>query len=348
MACVHSCGADAGNAADRCVRRNPARREGDGPLSGTSAEPTILIESLVKRYPNSSVKAVDGIDLDVHHGEIFGLLGPNGAGKTTTIGVCTTRVIATSGRVRVVGIDVGGDPARVKQFIGVVTQYSTLDRSLTALENLIFHARYFGAGARDAKRRAEILLERFRLKDASMRLPDELSGGMAQRLQIARAIGHGPKVLFLDEPTAGLDPQSRLSLWELVRQLRDEGTTILLTTHNMEEADELCDRIAIIDHGRILVCDTPERLKQQTTTKTEIHLDFPEPPHGLLKALRELPGIDSAVAVPEGIRILASGQNGLLQRVVEAAHGHALQHVSVKTPTLETVFIELTGRALRD
>jgi ABC-2 type transport system ATP-binding protein len=317
-------------------------------VTGTRPEPAILIEALVKRYGASNVLAVDGIDLEVRRGEIFGLLGPNGAGKTTTIGVCTTRVIATAGRVRVVGVDVAADPARVKRFIGVVTQYSTLDRSLTALENLTYHARYFGARRREARRRAETLLDRFRLTDSARRMPDELSGGMAQRLQIARAIGHGPLVLFLDEPTAGLDPQSRLGLWDLVRELREEGTTILLTTHNMAEADELCDRVAIIDYGRILVCDAPERLKQMTGTKTEIHLDFPEAPQGLLAGLSALPGIDSAVAVPEGIRVLASGRDGLLQRVVEAARGHALRNVSVKVPTLETVFIELTGRALRD
>ncbi len=241
---------------------------------------TILIEALVKRYRASDAPAVDGIDLEVRQGEIFGLLGPNGAGKTTTIGVCTTRVIADAGRVRVVGVDVAEDPARVKRFIGVVTQYSTLDRSLTARENLIYHARYFGAGRQEARGHAERLLERFQLTGAGHRLPDELSGGMAQRLQIARAIGHGPRVLFLDEPTAGLDPQSRLGLWDLVRELRAEGTTILLTTHNMAEADELCDRVAIIDHGRILVCDAPERLKQMAGTTTEIHLDTPGAPSG--------------------------------------------------------------------
>jgi ABC-2 type transport system ATP-binding protein len=314
----------------------------------TKPEPAILIEALVKRYGASNVPAVDGIDLEVQRGEIFGLLGPNGAGKTTTIGVCTTRVIATAGRVRIVGVDVATDPARMKQYIGVVTQYSTLDRSLTALENLYFHARYFGVGRRAARRLADTLLDRFQLADSTHRMPDQLSGGMAQRLQIARAIGHSPLVLFLDEPTAGLDPQSRLGLWDLVRELREQGTTILLTTHNMAEADELCDRVAIIDHGRILVCDTPERLKQMTGTETEIHLNLSEIPPDLPAALRGLTGVNSAVVVPEGIRILTSGRDGLLQRIVETARGHALRNVSVKEPTLETVFIELTGRALRD
>jgi len=317
-------------------------------MSATNAAPAILVEQLVKRYGGSRAPAVDGIDLEVRRGEIFGLLGPNGAGKTTSIGVCTTRVNATSGQVRVVGVDVAAAPALVKRFIGVVTQYSTLDRSLTAFENLVFHARYFGAGRREARRRAEALLERFQLSDSARRMPDQLSGGMAQRLQIARAIGHGPLVLFLDEPTAGLDPQSRLSLWDLVRELREEGTTILLTTHNMAEADELCDRVAIIDHGRILVCNTPRQLKQMTAAATEIQLDVPQVPRHLLAALRALAGVHSAETDAGGIRILASGRDGLLQQIVEAAHGHALRNVSVKQPTLETVFIKLTGRALRD
>jgi len=317
-------------------------------MSATKAAPAILVEQLVKRYGGSRAPAVDGIDLEVRRGEIFGLLGPNGAGKTTSIGVCTTRVNATSGQVRVVGVDVAAAPALVKRFIGVVTQYSTLDRSLTAFENLVFHARYFGAGRREARRRAEALLERFQLSDSARRMPDQLSGGMAQRLQIARAIGHGPLVLFLDEPTAGLDPQSRLSLWDLVRELREEGTTILLTTHNMAEADELCDRVAIIDHGRILVCNTPRQLKQMTAAATEIQLDVPQVPRHLLAALRALAGVHSAETDAGGIRILASGRDGLLQQIVEAAHGHALRNVSVKQPTLETVFIKLTGRALRD
>jgi len=317
-------------------------------VTATQREPAVLIDKLVKRYGGSKEPAVDGIDLEVRRGEIFGLLGPNGAGKTTTIGVCTTRVDPTSGRVQVAGVDVAADPARVKRFIGVVTQYSTLDRSLNSQENLVFHARYFGAGPRRARRRAETLLERFQLADSARRMPDQLSGGMAQRLQIARAIGHGPSVLFLDEPTAGLDPQSRLGLWDLVRELREEGTTILLTTHNMDEADELCDRVAIVDHGHILVCDAPSRLKGMTGSTTEIRLDLSQAPPTLLAGLRSLPGVRSAAADREGIRILASRQDGLLQQVVEAAHGHALRNVSIKAPTLETVFIELTGRALRD
>ena len=309
----------------------------------------IRIDGLVKHYGGpDGIRAVDGIDLDVGRAEIFGLLGPNGAGKTTTIGVCTTRVFATAGRVLVHGVDVDTDPALAKRFIGVVTQYNTLDRSCTAWENLYFHARYFGLPRSAARRRADELLERFRLADRRDAMPDELSGGMAQRLQVARAISHGPAVLFLDEPTAGLDPQSRLALWAIVRQLRDEGTAVFLTTHNMLEAEELCGRVAIIDHGRILQCDTPEVLRRSTGAETVIDLRVDGSRDTLAESLGRLPHVTSVAETPDGLRLLTSSRENMLQQVVEAARGHAIADISVREPTLETVFIELTGRALRD
>ncbi|MFZ1864756.1 MAG: ABC transporter ATP-binding protein [Polyangiales bacterium] len=318
-------------------------------MGDPSPLPAIRVAGLVKDYGGpAAVRAVDGIDLEVGQGEIFGLLGPNGAGKTTTIGVCTTRVIATSGEASVAGIDVKSDPALAKRFIGVVTQYNTLDRSCSVFENLYFHARYFGLPRRKARTQADDLLTRFRLGDRAQSMPDELSGGMAQRLQVARAISHGPKVLFLDEPTAGLDPQSRLALWKMVRELRAEGTTILLTTHNMAEADALCDRVAIIDHGRILVCDTPERLKRGAGAKTLIDLRLDGPREPLMRALAGLSDIDSVTESVEGVRVVASTREGSLQRVLEASRGFSLRDISVSEPTLETVFIELTGRALRE
>jgi ABC-2 type transport system ATP-binding protein len=311
--------------------------------------PAIRVVALVKDYGGpTGVRAVDSIDLEVGQAEIFGLLGPNGAGKTTTIGICTTRVIATSGDAYVAGIDVRADPALAKRFIGVVTQYNTLDRSCSVFENLYFHARYFGLPRRKARKQADLLLERFHLKDRARSMPDELSGGMAQRLQVARAISHGPKVLFLDEPTAGLDPQSRLALWKMVRELRAEGTTILLTTHNMMEAEALCDRVAIVDHGRILVCDTPEQLKRGAGAETVIELRLDGAREPLIRALRSVSGIDSVTESIDGIRLVASGREGILQRVLEASRGVLLRDISVSEPTLETVFIELTGRALRD
>ena len=314
-----------------------------------TTDAAIRVEGLVKHYGGpSGIRAVDGLDLEVHRGEIFGLLGPNGAGKTTTIGVCTTRVFATSGHVLVHGIDVAADPAFAKRFIGVVTQYNTLDRSCTVWENLYFHGRYFGLPRTAARQRADALLDRFRLADRRDAMPDELSGGMAQRLQVARAISHGPAVLFLDEPTAGLDPQSRLALWATVRELRDEGTAVFLTTHNMLEADELCGRVAIIDHGKILTCDAPEVLKRGTGAETVIDLRVDGARAALAETLRTLPHVASVTETKDGLRLLSSARENMLQRVVEAARGHAIADISIREPTLETVFIELTGRALRD
>src|SRR6202041_3026370 len=189
------------------------------------------------------------------------LLGPNGAGKTTTISICTTRALPTAGRGRIAGIDVVAAPSMARRCIGVVPQYNTLDRACTIYENIYFHCLYFGFSRTDAKRRTDQLLAQFHLTERAEAYPAQLSGGLAQRVQIARAIAHHPKVLFLDEPSAGLDPQSRIAMWEAVRRLREEGITVVLTTHYMEEADDLCDRVAIIDHGRIRVQDTPSALK---------------------------------------------------------------------------------------
>jgi ABC-2 type transport system ATP-binding protein len=233
-----------------------------GPWKKPVTEPIVDIRSLRKVYPGKPpVVAVDGIDLQVAPGELYGLLGPNGAGKTTTISIATTRAVPTAGTVRIAGVDVVARPAMARRAIGVVPQYNTLDRSCTVAENIRFHCLYFGMSGIEARRRTEELLEQFRLHDRYNAYPQQLSGGLAQRLQIARAIAHHPRVLFLDEPSAGLDPQSRIAMWDAVRALRSEDITVVLTTHYMEEADELCDRVAIIDHGRILVEDTPAALK---------------------------------------------------------------------------------------
>ncbi len=201
---------------------------------------------LTKIYPGG-ITAVDGLDLTVFKGEIFGLLGPNGAGKTTSAGMLTTRVLPTRGRAFVGGIDVLADPAATKAIIGVVPQTNTLDRSLSVWENLYFHGRFFGMDAGGAKREATRLLELFRLSERAAAPVMALSGGMAQRLMLARAIMHRPAVLFLDEPTAGLDPQSRIAMWDALAELHHDGQTILLSTHYMEEADEFCSRRS--DHG---------------------------------------------------------------------------------------------------
>jgi ABC-2 type transport system ATP-binding protein len=314
-----------------------------------SAPAVIQTHGLVKRYPPDTL-AVDGLDLEVWRGEFFGLLGPNGAGKTTTIGMLTTRVVPTSGAAVVAGLNVRTDSVGVKRIIGVVTQDNTLDRRLTAWENLYYHGRYFGLSRKVARAEADRVLHLIRLEDRARHFVDQLSGGMQQRLLIGRALVHRPEVLFLDEPTAGIDPQGRLALWEILRGLHQEGQTILLTTHYMEEADELCQRVAIMDHGRILAIGSPEELKRSVGAETVLTLQFEPTTERLMAALRALPGVRALEGTPGGLRVYADGGHGLLPHVIQTilAEGVELRDVSVRTPTLETVFIKLTGRELRE
>ena len=311
----------------------------------------VEIEGLQKIYEGKQrVVAVDGIDLNVHEGELFGLLGPNGAGKTTTISICTTRALPAAGQVRIAGIDVVKTPAVARRSIGVVPQYNTLDRACTIFENIHFHCLYFGFSRAEATERTKRLLEQFHLTERASAYPAQLSGGLAQRVQIARAIAHRPKVLFLDEPSAGLDPQSRIAMWEAVRGLREEGITVVLTTHYMEEADELCDRVAIIDHGKILVEDKPTVLKSSVGAQRVYELDLHDRKDvaGLVQQLQKLPGITSAESTAKGVRILAEGADGLLSDVVREANPYGLRDLTITETSLETVFIQLTGRDLRE
>ena len=314
---------------------------------------TTIIETvgLTKTYPGTDFRAVDELNLRVGTGEVFGLLGPNGAGKTTTVGVLTTRVIPSGGQAFVGGIDVVVHPTLAKQLIGVVSQQNTLDRQLTPWENLYFHGRLFGMGTRECKQTADELLERFQLTRFAKASVYALSGGMAQRLMVARAIFHRPAVLFLDEPTAGLDPQGRLALWDLLRDLNADGQTIMLTTHYMEEADKLCGRVAIMDHGKILALDTPSALKQSVGADTIVTVKAEGDPNALADNFtRRLEGVTRTRTVPGGVELHLQGSDRLVPRVVEAAEsgGFSLADLSVAEPTLETVFIGLTGKDLRD
>ena len=302
------------------------------------------------------ITALDGISLNVEEGEIFGLLGPNGAGKTTTISVCTTRALPTSGQVHIAGTDVVAHPSHARRFIGVVPQYNTLDRSLTIFENLYFHCRYFGYSSTDATVRANNLLSQFHLAERAKAMPNQLSGGLQQRVQIARAIAHHPRVLFLDEPSAGLDPQSRIAMWEAVAGLRQEGITVVLTTHYMEEADELCDRLAIIDHGRILALDSPAKIKSSGGDETvfDLKLRSLDQLDALAASFRALPRVTQAETTSTGLRVFArraaneDGSGGLLPQIVETAAPAGLRDLAMTEPSLETVFIRLTGRDLRE
>ena len=319
-----------------------ARDGGDGEV--------IRTVELTKVYAGTDFAAVDKLNLSVHAGEIFGLLGPNGAGKTTTAGMLTTRVVPTSGSAFVGAIDVVAQPALVKQLIGIVSQQNTLDRQLTVWENLYFHGRLFGVSAAESRHTADELLEQFQLAKWGKASVFALSGGMAQRLMVARAIFHRPAVLFLDEPTAGLDPQGRLALWEILGELNREGQTILLTTHYMEEADELCDRVAIMDHGKILALDTPEDLKRSVGADTIVTVKANGDPDALAARLSQEIGATRTRVIDGGVELHVKGVERLVPRVVNAAEGAGFDVVdlSVSEPSLETVFINLTGKELRD
>ncbi len=319
-------------------------------LPPPEANEVIRTEQLTKVYPGD-IRAVDGLDLTVYRGEIFGLLGPNGAGKTTTAGMLTTRVIPTSGTAYVGGVDVVAHPALTKRLIGVVAQTNTLDRSLSVWNNLYFHGRFFGMSAKDAKAKSDQLLEQFRLSERAKAPVLALSGGMAQRLMVARSVMHNPSILFLDEPTAGLDPQSRIALWEILGELHGDGQTILLTTHYMEEADELCNRLAIVDHGKMLALGTPRELKDSMGIDTSVVVTVagdPEPVAAML--LAEVDGATEAHVVDGKISLGVKGAKGVLPEVVQLAekHGYVVTDLSATEPTLETVFIKLTGKDLRE
>jgi ABC-2 type transport system ATP-binding protein len=315
----------------------------------------IATVGLRKTYKSSrgDVEAVRGIDLDIPPGEFFGLLGPNGAGKSTTIGMLTTLVAPTGGQAWVAGHDVTKDTVAVKRRIGVVTQNNTLDMQLTVAENLEYRSRFFGLPKAVAARRAAQLIEAFGLGDRKNAMADQLSGGQARRLMIARALVHQPDVLFLDEPTAGLDPQTRVNLWEILRVLHSRGQTILLTTHYMEEAEALCDRIAVVDHGKILAEGTLDDLLADSGAQTVVTVRFEEQvPHGLDEepGLAGHPGVSKVEADGDQLRVFAIDPEGLLGDLIGLGTKYGL-HVrdAVQTrPSLETAFLALTGREYRE
>jgi len=299
----------------------------------------------------TQILAVDGISLEIKAGEIFGLLGPNGAGKSTTIGVLTTRVRPTSGQAWIGDHDVWQNQADVKRLIGVVPQRPNLDFSLTAREILIFHGAYFGQGSKERTERADALLEKFKLTERAHQMTRGFSGGMMQRLSIARAMMHDPQVLFLDEPSAGLDPQTRILLWEIIREYHAFGKTVLITTHNMEEADALCQRLAIVDHGHVIALGTPAELKASIPGGYLLRLRFGNQTAELLERLKSLAGVREVKASDgTGADVYADRGGSLIPEIASlaASSGAELSDVHISEPSLENLFLHHTGRSLRD
>lgn len=326
---------------------------------GSRVTSAVTVRDLVKRYPKASENAVDGLGFDVEPGEVFGLLGPNGAGKTTTVGILTTRVTLTSGTAKIGDVAVDRDPVGARQRVAVVPQRVNLDRSLNARQNLVFHASYHGVARRDRNRLADELLDRMGLAEKANARVDDLSGGQSQRLMIARALIHRPEVLFLDEPSTGLDPQARLFVHERVQDLRSEGVTVVLTTHDMEEAAKLSDRVGIVDHGRMLTLDTPEALIRSLPGAGTIDAQLRT--HGLAEEkittlLTSIGGVQRVEPVPTSeadtsrFRVYVVNEpTALIGPVAQTLNENdvVIEDLSTGSATLEDVFIELTGRELR-
>lgn len=303
--------------------------------------PAIQIENVVKSY--GAVRAVDGISFEVEAGRIFGLLGPNGAGKTTTVEILEGLRPADEGRVEVLGIDVRADPVAVRRRIGVALQTTTLMPNLTPWELLDLFGSFFPKALPP-----DDLLERLDLQEKRDTLVQHLSGGQQQRLSVAIALVNDPQLVFLDEPTTGLDPQARRSLWEVIERMRAAGKTVVLTTHYMEEAERLCDCVAIIDHGRILALDPPQELIRAQFSERAIQ--FALPPGTEVDAFAALPGVLRAAA-EAGDAVLSSAEvQRTLAALLELAEARDLDlgDIHLRRPTLEDVFLKLTGRRIRE
>ncbi len=328
----------------------PPKRRGAGPMGpgGPPGASPMATPAASAAWPRGEIVALKGLDLSIDEGEFFGLLGPNGAGKTTTIGILTTRVRPTSGTAVVGGADVRTDAVRVRQRIGVVPQRPNPDRSLNVIENLQFHAAYFGINAAHSVPRAMQLLEQLGIADKANAKVDEMSGGQQQRLMIARALIHEPHVIFLDEPTVGLDPQTRLALWDILRALHAEGRTIVMTTHYMEEADKLCDRVAIVDRGELLELDTPAALKQRAPGGTLIEVSLSGDASVVVDAVRAVEGVLRAEPQGRLLRVFSDRGGRVISPVIQAAEerGTSVANITLTEPSLETLFVSRTGRKL--
>ena len=310
---------------------------------------TDIIEVVDLEHTFGEVEAVRGISFAVKKGEIFSFLGPNGAGKSTTINILITLLPLQKGRVRVAGHDVARDPRKVREVIGIVFQDEVLDRDLTVWETMEFHGRIYGIPRDERRRRIDDLLAVVELDARRDERTKNLSGGMKRRLQIARGLLTRPEVLFLDEPTLGLDPQTRMRVWDYIRQVNEAGTTIFMTTHYMEEADMLSDRISIIDHGRIVVSGTPDELKN-TLGEDVVYLETDDDER-VREVLLGVEDVRSVTRSPRGLSVTISADGShCLPRIIDRVRGAGIGIVSVnlKKPTMDDVFVHYTGRELRD
>ena len=307
--------------------------------------PAIEITDLSKSF--GKFQAVDHLTLTVQRGEIFGLLGPNGSGKTTTINMISGLSMPTSGEVHVLGHDVRKNARQVRQILGSVPQETALYEELTAWANMDFHADLFGIPRREKKGRITKLLELVQLLDRKDSRVSTFSGGMKRRLALARALLHDPQLIYLDEPTLGVDVQARRVIWDYILALRDQGKTVLITTNYLEEAQALCERIAIIDHGKLVAVDTPEHLKQ-TYGGSVIELET-EQPSKATDEIRALPGIKEVVQEGTHLKITTQGIHNTAPQIINIISQEGeIRDIAVREPNLDEIFLRLTGTALRD
>jgi ABC-2 type transport system ATP-binding protein len=309
----------------------------------------IEVEKIVKRFGDFT--AVNGVSFTVEPGEIFGLLGPNGAGKSTLIRMLTTLLPPTSGTARVGGFHIVARANDVRRAIGVIPQAMTSDLELTVRENLLIHAKLYGVPRDRRKRIIGELLEAVELTAWADKPVKNLSGGMRRRAEIARGLVHEPRIFFLDEPTTGLDPVSRVAVWEMLQQIKSQrDLTVLLTTHYMDEADRLCNRIAIVDHGELVALDAPMTLKASIPGKNVLEVSFGPTPADWEQRLRALPGVENVLARDHVVRLASTNGPATTLALMEAAEraGVAVQSLSVQSTSLDDVFVHYTGRDLRD